>query len=203
MNSGATAERVYESLKALILSSAYRPGERLDPGKIGMVLHSSVTPVRDALHLLAGEGLVETRLGEGFRLAPIDGPGLQDLYAWNAEILGLALRAGVSSQPLPMPEEETALGGEGGGPMLFLAIASRSPNSEHRRAILSLNDRLAQIRICEDDMFPEAAEEIDSIRSLLDAGDRRQLRQSISAYHRRRQKAAHELVRKVYRAGRG
>src|SRR3546814_6150334 len=86
MNAGLTSERVYEGLRQRILDREFRPGDRLDPSALAEVLNSSVTPVRDALHNLTGAGLVETRTSEGFNLPQIDEPGLQDLYAWNAEI---------------------------------------------------------------------------------------------------------------------
>ncbi|MGK4455738.1 GntR family transcriptional regulator, partial [Klebsiella pneumoniae] len=59
MNSGPTAERVHEALKRRIMGREFRPGDRLDPAVLAAPLSSSVTPVRDALHLLTGEGLVE------------------------------------------------------------------------------------------------------------------------------------------------
>src|SRR3546814_20965129 len=93
MNAGLTSERVYEGLRQRILDREFRPGDRLDPSALAEVLNSSVTPVRDALHNLTGAGLVETRTSEGFHLPHIDEPGLQDLYAWHAEILSLALRS--------------------------------------------------------------------------------------------------------------
>jgi DNA-binding GntR family transcriptional regulator len=43
-------------------------------------LSASVTPVRDALNTLTGEGLVEPP-GGGFHLPPLDEPGLRDMFA--------------------------------------------------------------------------------------------------------------------------
>src|SRR5690606_19908960 len=93
MNSGATAERVHEVLKARIMGREFRPGDRLDPAVLAAPLSASVTPVRDALHLLTGEGLVETRTSGGFHVPALDEPALKDLYGWSAELLALAIRA--------------------------------------------------------------------------------------------------------------
>ena len=91
MNSGPTSERVYGALRERILANAFAPGARLDPAVLASELASSVTPVRDALHLLAGEQLVEVRPGDGFHLPHLTGPGLDDLYALNAELRLLAV----------------------------------------------------------------------------------------------------------------
>src|SRR3546814_18453571 len=99
MNSGATFERVYDALKGRILGNEFRPGERLDPARLGSELHSSPTPIRDALHLLMGEGLVDTRLGSGFHVVMIDAPALQDLYSWNPEVLLLSVRSWSPTAP--------------------------------------------------------------------------------------------------------
>ena len=64
MNSGPTSERVYGALRERILANVFAPGARLDPAVLASELASSVTPVRDALHLLAGEQLVEVRPGD-------------------------------------------------------------------------------------------------------------------------------------------
>jgi DNA-binding GntR family transcriptional regulator len=93
VNAGPTSERVYAALKRLILARRFRPGEKLDPGRLADALGSSVTPVRDALHLLTGEGLVEMRTSDGYAIPLIDEPGLRDLYRWSAAVLQLAARA--------------------------------------------------------------------------------------------------------------
>ena len=92
MNAGPTSERIYIALKQLIFERRFRPGEKLDPGRLADELGSSVTPVRDALHVLAGEGLIETRISEGYALPLIDEPGLKDLYRWCSGVFQLAVR---------------------------------------------------------------------------------------------------------------
>src|SRR3546814_12132749 len=104
MNSGATFERVYDALKGRILGNEFRPGERLDPARLGRELHSSPTPIRDALHLLMGEGLADPRLGDGFHVVIIDAPALQDRYSLKTAAVLLALRTSLSpASPAPPP----------------------------------------------------------------------------------------------------
>lgn len=45
MNAGTTAARVYDALKALLLSGTVIPGGHLEPARLAENLASSVTPV--------------------------------------------------------------------------------------------------------------------------------------------------------------
>ena len=56
---GTNAERVYEDLRALIIGGEYAPGERLRAEALAARFGTSRTPVREALMLLEGDGLVE------------------------------------------------------------------------------------------------------------------------------------------------
>ena len=53
-------ERVYAQLKEAILTGVLLPGERLDEAELRAWLGVSGTPIRQALHTLSLEGLVET-----------------------------------------------------------------------------------------------------------------------------------------------
>src|SRR3546814_14580168 len=67
MNAGSTMERVYLDLKARIVGGAYPPGTRLDPFHLAKRLAASPTPVREALHRLSGERIVDRWHQDGFR----------------------------------------------------------------------------------------------------------------------------------------
>lgn len=197
MNSGATSERVYDALKRQIVDGGYRPGERLDAAMIGEALSSSVTPVRDALHLLTGEGLVATRMSEGFHIPPVDAPGVEDLYVWNGEVSIVAVKGWPAAPQAPIaftiadyPDQVA---------QLFDGIAHRSGNAEHRRTIASLNDRLRPVRMVEGIVLPGCGDEIAALAVLLDRPDRSALRVALVRYHRRRRQHAAELVRALYR----
>ncbi|PSJ42174.1 GntR family transcriptional regulator [Allosphingosinicella deserti] len=200
MNSGPTAERVHEALKARIMGREFRPGDRLDPNALAATLSSSVTPVRDSLHRLTGEGLVETRMGGGFHLPSIDAPGLQDLYDWSADLLALSIRAWPRS-PLQAgadrPAAERPLAERVGH--VFLAIACRSPNGEHVRAIDRLNARLHAVRTIEAHVLDAVEEELAGVAAAVASEEREALKRLVGRYHRRRRRAAAEIVRGVYR----
>lgn len=195
---GATAERVYDVLKRLVLTGAWRPGARLDPAVLAERVDSSVTPVRAALNMLVGEGLVETGTGEGFRLPLIDEPALCDRYSWNAELLALALRrAGAPNAfdlPAARPDELARAAAQ-----LFLAIVRGSPNLEHVRAMHVLNDRLHAVRLAEAVVLEGVEPELMSLARAASQADRARLRALLAGYHRRRLRAASAILRQLYR----
>lgn len=205
MNSGATSGRVYDGLKRRILEREFRPGDRLDPTALSETLNSSVTPVRDALHSMKGEGLIETRLSEGFYLPHVDAPGLQDLYAWTADVLGLALKhwqpRSTDGDGTPPVREIVAAETAPANAALFARIAGQSSNLEHRRAIASANDRLHAARLAESKVMTGIQEELAAITAALAGGLKGDLRGLLSAYHRRRHRAAAEIIRTLYRNG--
>lgn len=199
MNAGATAERVYEALKLRLMHREFRPGERLDPAVLAEPLAASVTPVRDALHRLTGEGLVETRAAGGFHMPSLDEPGLEDLYGWTAEVVALALRGwlrtadGTGWEPAngTLAERFAAV---------FLAIGRRSHNGEHARAIDGLNARLHAVRTIEPYVLDSIEQELAELSAALEGNERETLARLNAAYHRRRRRAAAAIVRAAYRA---
>lgn len=199
MNSGPTSERVYEAIRERILARAFHPGERLDPALLAQDLASSITPIRDALHLLTGRGLVETGTGEGFHIPHMDEPALKDLYAWNLEVLALAIRSWSRIIVTAAREEEAA------DPLRDMAalcvdIAKQSSNAEHLRALSLLNDRLQPLRVVEVFVIEPVEGEMTVLFSALVARDETQLRRLLLDYHRRRQRKAADIVRALYRS---
>ncbi len=203
MNAGATAERVYDAVKRRIMDHAFKPGDRLDPSVLSDALASSVTPVRDALHMLTGEGLVETRTSDGFHVPQIDEPALKDIYAWNREVIILAIRAWphAGRGPAPIANEYAPVTQADAARDLFAKVAERSFNAEHRRAIASLNTRLHASRVVEAHALDGIDAELNAISEAFSADDRDALRRLTTLYHRRRNRAAAEIVRALYRIG--
>jgi len=201
MNSGPTVERVHDLLRARILSREFRPGDRLDPAVLAAPLSASVTPVRDALHLLTGEGLVETRTSGGFHVPALDEPGLKDLYDWSAELLVLAVRSWpriAFARPEGRDIEDRPIADRVGD--MFQEIARQSSNREHVLAIGRLNARLHAVRTVEPLVLEQTDEELAAIEGAATSGERDAIRRLCTAYHRRRRRLAAEIVRAVYRS---
>ena len=195
MSPGATFERVYLELKRQLLEGRRPLGAPLEPKLLGEELAASNTPVRDALHRLVGEGLVEAPNHNGFHVPRSTEAGLRDLYAWNGQVLGMAAR---SIQPQADEAEQV-----GGDPMLdvatatsalFLDIGIRTRNVEQARTIASLNDRLASCRLVEAAVLAETAAELIGLRAITRSGDRAALASALARYHRRRIRAVAPIV---------
>lgn len=66
------AEDVVTIVREMILGGEYEPGERINEIKLAEKLSISRSPVREALQLLAGEGLVRMVAGRGAYVATFD-----------------------------------------------------------------------------------------------------------------------------------
>lgn len=199
MNAGVTSERVYDALKARLLGSDVLPGERLEPKKLASLLASSVTPVRDALHRLAGEQIVEMRAAEGFQLPLVTEPGLRDLYNWNHELLRLALRRWPARTPA---RYETAPDGTDADQArtLYGAIGAQSGSAELARQVEAASDRLAAARVAERHVAPSIAEELADLRAAIAGGEALPVARRVAAIHRRRLAQISAIVEAMYRA---
>ncbi|MGC1301718.1 MAG: GntR family transcriptional regulator [Caulobacteraceae bacterium] len=193
-------ERVYQGVKAYVMSTA-RPGRRLDVPMLAEVQKASLTPVRAALHRLAGEGLIEATPSEGFRTPHLTLRGLRDLYEWNRRLLVQALSpplrperlagAAVEMPPQIDPPHETA--------RLFRAIAGLAGNSEIERAVTSASDRLHRVRGFELAVLGDGVEDLRTMASLLAGSNATKLRAEAQIYHRRRLRAVADIVDHVER----
>lgn len=200
MSPGATFERVYLTLKEELGSGRFRPGEQLEPAVLSQELVSSITPVRDALHRLVGERLVQAPRNDGFRAPLLTEAALRDLYEWNLQLLLLACRK--AGTPPAVNTRDLEVSGRINDPAelavaasrLFAAIGGLSSSGEHRRTIEALNDRLRAVRRAEARLFADAAEELESIATALTNGDSRGLRHLLAAYHRARERRVPELL---------
>jgi DNA-binding GntR family transcriptional regulator len=200
VNAGATTERVRNALRQAIQMREVRPGAKLDPVLLAGTLLTSATPVREALNLLCGEGLVDARPGGGFHVPLIDAPALADLYDWTGAVLEIVLRssnlAGISAPPA-----DRARGDEIAARTALLteAIARSSPNQEHLRAVRNLNARLHAARRVEPGLIEGTAGEVQQLEDTTRRGDLASLRRQWRHYHRRRIRAAGEIVRALLR----
>ena len=197
MTPPGTFERVYAAIKERLRAGTYRPGSRLEPAVLADELNASVTPVRDALHRLTGERLVEAPRHEGFRVPMITETLLRQLYAWHLDLLLLALiRHGTVAN-----SARAILGNEGSGAStherqkaLFLALVRSTGNPEHVAALETLSHRLDPVQRLERTFLDGTEDETAEILRALRSEDRRTLRSSLVRYHRRRARIIPELL---------
>ncbi len=197
-----TSERIYRVVKQQVLDGAFRPGERIEAAQLADLHNASITPVRAALHRLVGEQLVDARPSEGFHAPQVSEPSLRDLYDWNGQVLQIALQ--LSSPTSTRPDATAIPSGEGQDLIanvarLFLMLGERTGNEVCAHAIRSLNDRLHLVRRIEHQVLGDVDTELAAMVAALADNHPNALRQLIVQYHRRRHRAATDIVRRLHR----
>lgn len=182
-------ERSYAALKQLLRDGAFVPGFRLEASRLADEIGVSITPVRDALHRLVGERLIEASAGEGFHVPRLTEAELRDLYEWNSALLVIAVRTRRQGSPHILPPED-AVGVADCSAALFEAIGSATPNREIRVAIAAASDRLHAFRRLEPRILEATSVELEEIAQ----GGTHQL-QAIRRYHLRRIRVVPALLR--------
>ena len=195
MSPGFTFERVYLALKEQLSSGRFAPGEHLEPAVLGPEFNASITPVRDALHRLVGERIVEAPRNDGFRVPAPTEAELRELYGWSRTLLELALRASPAMSPAAaLRAAETDRKTLQEDTDLFRRISRRTGNPEHEAAMDNLNDRLGPLRVAETRILDNVADELRTLREAWDEVDFVRLRRGIAAYHRRRQRHVPDIL---------
>jgi DNA-binding GntR family transcriptional regulator len=110
-NGISVREKTYEYLKADIFSGRFRPGERLAEEHLAEELGVSRTPVREALHKLEQDGLIEPLGSRGFCI-PHDSPEeVEDLFELRTVLEGYTLKLiceRITDEQIAMLEEIVA-----------------------------------------------------------------------------------------------
>lgn len=97
--------KVYSHLRAQILSGEYAPQERLFETKISYEIGASRTPVREALHSLELEGLIECLPKVGYVVKSISDQEVAEICEIRGLIEGLAARWAVEKAREKLIEE--------------------------------------------------------------------------------------------------
>ncbi len=85
-------ESAYLALRKAILTGGLEPGEHLTEIHLGQMLGTSRTPVREAIRMLADEGLVTITRGTGARVAQITEEELQEVLELRCALDQLCAR---------------------------------------------------------------------------------------------------------------
>ncbi len=73
-------ERTFERLRMMIVRGRLEPGALLVEADLCLMLNVSRTPLREAVKLLAAQGLVELRQNRSARIVPLTVEGIADLF---------------------------------------------------------------------------------------------------------------------------
>ena len=197
MNRPGTFERVYAAIKQQLHSGMCRPGDRLEPALLAYDLNASVTPVRDALHRLTGERLVEAPRHEGFRVPALTEGTLRHLYSWQRDLLLLALptrRAAPGADEIAPADRSQGIERVRS---IFAALAQGTGNPEHVFALDAVAERLRLVARFEPLLLGSLEDEWAEFAVALETRDRGSLRRAINRYHRRRIRAVPQLLERL------
>lgn len=146
-------------LRDMAIAYQFKPGERLSEIELAERLGVSRTPVREALTRLVTEGFLQTAT-RGYMRRPLEVQETLDLYearvAIERECLRLALERATDAQlqeaRVYLEESRTVAGSTPVQQLVeldegfHLRIADMAGNSELRRMLVSLNERIRFIR---------------------------------------------------------
>lgn len=198
-------ERVYHAVKARLLSGSFAPGVRLEVKAIAEDQGISITPVRDAIHRLVGERLLDIQAHGGFQVPMISEPLLRDLYAWNSQLALLAIGLEHAPRPnmLSAISKQTTNGASAedivaAAASVFDWIADRSRNREHRAAVSLANDRLHLARLAEVRLIAEARRELRHLARLVESRAHDAATGAILTYHHQRIGRVAEIVERIH-----
>lgn len=88
--------QIYLQLRRDVLSGLLAPGEKLRIEVLGQTYGSGSSPIREALHLLASEGLVERLEQRGFRVRPVSEEEFLDILQMRCWMEERALRESIA-----------------------------------------------------------------------------------------------------------
>jgi DNA-binding GntR family transcriptional regulator len=91
-NGVSVREKTYEILKTGIFSGRFHPGERLAEEHLAEEMGVSRTPVREALHKLEQDGLIEPLGSRGFCIPHDSAEEIEDLFELRAVLEGYTLK---------------------------------------------------------------------------------------------------------------
>src|ERR1700760_4409686 len=92
MNGNRLSERLRESIEEEIATGKLLPGTRLDETELATRFGVSRTPIREAIKLLHGEGLIEHRPRRGAVVAQIGADRLVEMFEVMAELEAMCAR---------------------------------------------------------------------------------------------------------------
>jgi DNA-binding GntR family transcriptional regulator len=200
---GPTFDRVYRALKSRLVAGEFAMGEHLEPAQLGEELFSSATPVRDVLHRLVGERLVEAPRNDGFRVPAPSEAELRGLYGWRHTLVGLALKPQSALvgpvSPASTEAENRAANAAVTAEELFLSIARRSPQRELEAAIANISERPGISRQAERQLFGDLADETELIRRSFAEQEWPVVRRTVAAFHHRRRRQVPALLETAWR----
>lgn len=198
MSPAQILERSYDLLKRRLLEGEFRAGQRLEAARLADQLHVSITPVRDVLNRLTGEGLVDAIAGGGFYVPICDEGGLRDLLDWNSLLSIQAVRMRrVTTPEIRIISENHA----DRAAHFFSALAASTGNRELVSTIARTNDRLYAVRLLDAQVLTGVGLELEAMEQAMVENSLAVLVKMVRGYHRRRRARLPAYIRIMRAAG--
>lgn len=132
-------DAVHASLRQAILSSQLRPGERLNMHRLAEQFGVSLTPVRNAIQLLAADGLIEVRPRSGTFVARLSARDVRETFEIRCALECLAAeKAATTMDPAALATLRAILA------ELNQPIRNEDQRAAHERHNSSFHDHIVE-----------------------------------------------------------
>jgi len=192
-------DRVYDSVKTLVVSGELAEGERLNIEKLALKFDVSTSPVREVLNRLVAEDLIDATPKIGFFTKHISEIDVRDMLELNQILLSWSLEYAQQPQAIAALKE-LPLFSHGTGnassdnpssatglvittAALFTHIAAQSGNRKIIQIVQHINDRLFYLRLREYDLMEISADEMPRLIELCHQRNFKRLETALKAYH--------------------
>jgi DNA-binding GntR family transcriptional regulator len=101
---GTSVQQAWSQIRQAIVRGELAPGQRLKVVDLQARFGHSAMPLREALRMLEGEGLVEVEPHRGATVRKVDRKFVQDLYEVRAHMEQFAVRAAIGKMTLAKKE---------------------------------------------------------------------------------------------------
>ncbi|BDD66028.1 hypothetical protein Sj15T_10490 [Sphingobium sp. TA15] len=154
--------------------------------------------MRDAMHRLVGERIIEALPVGGFQLPIPSKESLHDLYSWHDKLIRQAVTRRLTAEergilPALSPDLDPEILARA-VTTLFAVLGGASGNAEHIEAIANASARLFRVRLAEIDLIKGVLSELESLVTVSATGDAVSIRHAVWGYHRRRLRRSAKLV---------
>lgn len=194
MSPAHVLQPTYDRLKRELMQGVWMQNVRLEAARIAEDYGVSVTPVRDSLNMLVGEGLVAFRPGEGYRTRVITERDIAELLNVNLVLLRVAINI---APDLPKHHDLQTSRQEARYAVavstLFHDMALGSGNRVLAGIVERLSERLHQMRMKEHTVFADLAAEMADLRETF-LRSPSAAKDALAGYHDRRIKMAGALA---------
>ena len=182
MSPAHVLEPTYRRLKNALLEGRFQAGAKLEAMRLADDFGVSMTPVRDSLNQLVGEGLVDLTPGEGFRVPLLTEQALRDILQVNALLLEHTPDTDRKSLEIDEGSNDTQGAYADRLAHVFRDIAANSGNRFRVHLVERISDRLHPLRELEPVIWPGAPHALEQIERKAQQGFDGSNR-AVRAYH--------------------